>query len=42
MKDYCPHCAKRTEHIKDADEMLCKRCGKKEKRKGINIMRFRA
>jgi len=29
--DYCPRCHKRTPHIKDADEMLCKRCGKKDK-----------
>lgn len=37
-KDYCPRCHKRTDHIKDADEMLCKRCGKKEKR--LNIKTF--
>ena len=38
--DYCPRCHKVTPHIKDMDEMLCKRCGKKEKRKGVNITRF--
>ena len=40
MMDYCPHCARRTPHIKDEGEMLCKRCGRKERRKGINITKF--
>lgn len=39
-EDYCPRCRKRTPHIKDYNEMLCKRCGRKEKRKGINITKF--
>ena len=38
--DYCPRCRKRTSHIKDDDEMLGTRCGKKEKRTGINYTRF--
>lgn len=38
--DYCPICRKVTPHIKDIDEMLCKSCGRKEKRKGINVTRF--
>ena len=41
-EDYCPKCRRRTPHIKDMDEMLCKKCGKKENRKGINIMRFKS
>ena len=39
-KDYCPNCARVTPHIKDDGVMLCKRCGKQEKRKGINITKF--
>lgn len=30
--DYCPNCRRRTEHIKDAKNTLCKRCGRQEKR----------
>jgi NADH pyrophosphatase NudC (nudix superfamily) len=30
--DYCPYCRKRTEHIKEGNEMLCKRCGRIEPR----------
>ena len=30
-KAYCPHCRKRTLHIKDKDFILCKKCGKKFK-----------
>lgn len=26
--DYCAHCRKRTEHIKEENKMLCKKCGK--------------
>ena len=37
-KEYCPRCARVTPHIKDEDEMLCKRCGKKEKR--LNFSKF--
>ena len=36
--DYCPRCGKVTEHIKDDDEMICKKCGKKERR--MNFRRF--
>jgi predicted amidophosphoribosyltransferase len=39
-KDYCPYCQRVTPHIKDDDEMMCRRCTKKEKRKGINITKF--
>jgi rRNA maturation endonuclease Nob1 len=31
-KDYCPYCRKVTAQVKDLDEKLCKRCGKKTKR----------
>ena len=37
-EDYCPHCGRVTPHVKDDDEMLCKRCGKKEKK--MNFRRF--
>ena len=37
-KDYCPKCHKVTEHIKEQGEMLCKRCGKIEKR--MNFSKF--
>jgi len=30
--EYCPHCRKTMEHIKDFDEILCLKCGKKSKR----------
>jgi hypothetical protein len=38
--DYCGSCRRVTPHIKDDGVMLCKRCGKQEKRKGINITKF--
>ena len=31
-RDYCPICHEVTEQIKDMDEKLCKKCGKKSKR----------
>ena len=31
--EYCPKCRRRTEHIKDKEEMLCKRCGRFYKKK---------
>lgn len=29
--DYCPHCRKRTEHIKEMGHKMCKHCGHIEK-----------
>lgn len=29
--DYCPHCHKRTEHIKHSNMKLCKKCSYMEK-----------
>ena len=37
-KDYCPYCRKVTPHIKDGEEKLCKKCGKKERR--MNFSNF--
>lgn len=30
-KDYCPHCRKRTPHIKSLLYKICKRCGRQYK-----------
>jgi hypothetical protein len=39
VEDYCPFCLRVTPHIKDLDEKICKRCGRKEKRlKAINLL----
>lgn len=29
---YCPHCRRRTEHVKVLDFKICKTCGKQEDR----------
>lgn len=34
--DFCSYCRKRTEHIIDRNEQLCKRCGRKSKRLNIS------
>lgn len=36
--EYCSFCGRRTPHVKDYDEQLCKRCGRKQKR--LNVRRL--